>query len=122
MQILAVCVPQELVDHRLRILALAGVTPQKMDVEPLVLLNAILALQGVATDETLVLLSLAPEAAVICVYHAAAGAPLIRYLQGQHQSAADMIGEIRTTVAYFQSELVAESAGIYADDGIGVRS
>jgi hypothetical protein len=110
MKILAVCVPQELVDHRLRILALAGVTPQKMDVEPLVLLNAILALQGVATDETLVLLSMAPEAAVICVYHAAAGAPLIHYLQGQHQSAADMIGEIRTTVAYFQSELVAESA------------
>src|SRR5207245_178450 len=76
----------------------------------LTLLNAILAMHEVATDETLVLLSLAPEAALICVYHAAAGAPLIRYLQGQQQSTAAMIAEIRTAVAYFQSELAVESA------------
>ena len=110
MQILAVCVPQELVEQRLRILAMAGVMPQTMDVEPLALLSAVLSMQEVATDETLVLLSLAPEAALICVYHAAAGAPLIRYLQSQQQSTAEMIAEIRTAVAYFQSELAAESA------------
>ena len=80
MHIMAVCVPQDLVDRRLRLLTRAGVTPQKMDVQPLALLNAILALQEVTTDETLVLLSLVSEAAFVCVYHAAAGAPLIRYL------------------------------------------
>src|SRR5262245_1534316 len=99
MQILAVCVPQELVEQRLRILARAGVTPQKMEVEPLTLLNAILSMHEVATDETLVLLSLAPEAALVCVYHAAAGAPLIHYLQSQQHSPAEMIAEIRTAVA-----------------------
>jgi Tfp pilus assembly PilM family ATPase len=110
MHILAVCVPQELVERRRRILALAGVTLQKLDVEPFALLNAILALQGVATDETLVLLNLAPETAWIGVYHAVAGAPLIRYLHDQHESVADMIGEIRTVVAYFQAEHGTQSA------------
>src|SRR5262249_18493194 len=110
MQILAVCVPQELVEQRLRILARAGVTPQKMEVEPLTLLNAILSMHEVATDETLVLLSLAPEAALVCVYHAAAGAPLIHYLQSQQHSPAEMIAEIRTAVAYFQAELATEAA------------
>lgn len=110
MRLLAVCVPQELVDRRLRILAMAGVTPQRIDVEPLALLNTTLAMQGVAADDTLVLLGMAPEAAMICMYHAAAGAPLIHYLPDPHQSGADMIGEIRTAVAYFQSELAVESA------------
>ena len=109
MHIMAVCVPRELLEQRRRILALAGVTPQKMDVEPLALLNAILALQGVATDETLVLLSLVSEAALVCVYHAAAGAPLISYLHDQHESAAEMLGEIRTAVNYFQSQLAEVS-------------
>ena len=109
MHIMAVCVPQDLVDRRLRLLSRAGVTPQKLDVQPLALLNAILALQGVDTDETLVLLSLVPEAALICVYHAAAGAPLIRYLHDQHESAAEMLGEIRTAVSYFQSQLAEVS-------------
>ncbi len=58
MHIMAVCVPQDLVDRRLRLLTRAGVTPQKMDVQPLALLNAFVALHGVDTDETLVLLSL----------------------------------------------------------------
>ena len=107
MHIMAVCVPQDLVDRRLRLLTRAGVTPQKMDVQPLALLNAFVALHGVDTDETLVLLSLVPEAVLICVYHAAAGAPLIRYLHDQHASAAEMLSEIRTAVTYFQS-LLAE--------------
>ena len=110
MQLLAVCVPQELMDRRQRILARAGVTPQKMDVEPLALLNGVLAMQEGVMDDTLVLLSLAPKAALVCVYHAAAGAPLIRYLQSPQQSTAAMIAEIRTAVAYFQAELEAESA------------
>ena len=42
---------------------------------------------------------------------AAAGALLIRYLQNQQESVADMVAEIRTAVAYFQSELGAGSAG-----------
>jgi len=109
MHIMAVCVPQNLVDHRLRLLTRAGVTPQKMDVQPLALLNAILALQGVATDETLVLLSLVSETTLVCVYHAAAGAPLISYLHDQHESAAEMLGEIRTAVHYFQSQLAEVS-------------
>jgi Tfp pilus assembly PilM family ATPase len=109
MHIMAVCVPQDLVDRRLRLLTRAGVTPQKMDVQPLALLNAILALQEVDTDETLVLLSLASEAALICVYNAAAGAPLIRYLHAEHESAAEMLGEIRTAVTYFQSQLAEVS-------------
>jgi Tfp pilus assembly PilM family ATPase len=110
MHILAVCAPQDLVERRRRILTMAGVTPQRIDVEPLALLNAILAMQGVAMDDTLLLLSMAPEAALICMYHATAGPPLIRYLQDPHPSVADMIGEIRTTVAYFQSEHAMEAA------------
>ena len=108
MQILAVCAPQELVEHRLQILAKAGVMPQKMDVEPLALLNAVLAMHEIAMDETLVLLSLAPT--LICVHRAAAGALLIRYLQDQQESVDDMVAEIRTAVAYFQSQLAAGSA------------
>ena len=108
MQILAVCAPQELVEQRLQILARAGVVPQKMDVEPLALLNAVLAMHEMAMDETLVFLSLAP--ALICVHRAAAGAPLIRYLENQPESVADMVAEIRTAVAYFQSQLGAGSA------------
>ena len=108
MQILAVCAPQELLEQRLQILARAGVVPQKMDVEPLALLNAVLAMHEMAMDETLVFLSLAP--ALICVHRAAAGAPLIRYLENQPESVADMVAEIRTAVAYFQSQLGAGSA------------
>ena len=109
MDILVVCVPQDLVDRRVRLLTRAGVTPQRLDVQPLALLNAIMALHEVGRDETLVLLSLVSEAAFVCVYHAAAGAPLVRYLPDQHESAAEMLGEIRTAVTYFQSQLAEVS-------------
>ena len=95
-------------EGQMQILARAGVVPQKMDVEPLALLNAVLAMHEMAMDETLVFLSLAP--ALICVHRAAAGAPLIRYLENQPESVADMVAEIRTAVAYFQSQLGAGSA------------
>ena len=108
MQILTVCAPQELVEQRLQILAKAGVVPQKMDVEPLALLNTVLAMHEMAMDETLVLISLVP--ALLCVYRAATGAPLIRYLENPEDSVTDMVAEIRTTVAYFQTWHATESA------------
>lgn len=110
MHILAVCAPRELFQHRLRILSMAGVTPKRMAVGPLAILNAILALQGVARDETVVLLSTEAEVPFLCIYQRNAGAPLVRYFQDQHPSPAELIAGIRTSVAYFQSELATGSA------------
>ena len=109
MHILAVCAPRELLQHRLRILRMAGVTPRRMEVGPLAILNAVLALQGVARDETMILLSTEAEVPFLCIYQRSAGAPLVRYFQDQYHSAAALIAGIRTAVAYFQSELVAGS-------------
>ncbi len=110
MHILAVCAPRELFQHHLRILRMAGVTPRRIEVGPLAILNAILALHGVAGDETVILLSTAAEVPFLCLYQRSAGAPLVRYFQDQYQSAAALIAEIRTAVAYFQSELAVGSA------------
>ena len=110
MQILAVCAPQELFQQRLRILRLAGVTPRRIEVGPLAILNAILALHGVARDETVILLSTEAEVPFLCLYQRSAGAPLVRYFQEQYHSAAALIAEIRTAVAYFQAELAVGSA------------
>ena len=110
MHILAVCAPRELFQHRLRILRLAGVTPRQMHVGPLAILNAILTLQGVARDETVILLSTEAEVPFLCIYQRSAGAPLVRYFEEQYHSAAELIAGVRTSVAYFQSELVAGSA------------
>lgn len=110
MHILAVCAPRELFQHRLRILRLAGVTPRRMEVGPLAILNAVLTLQGVAKDETVILLSTEAEIPFLCIYQRSAGAPLVRYFQDQYQSAAELIAGIRTAVAYFQSELGVSSA------------
>ena len=110
MHILAVCTPRELFQHRLHILRMAGVTPKRIEVEPLAILNAILALQGVDRDETVVLLSTEAEVPFLCIYQRSAGAPLVRYFQDQDQSAAELLAGIRTSVAYFQSELAVGSA------------
>lgn len=110
MSILAVCAPQEMVEHHQRILSMAGVTPQKLDVESLAILNALLTLQGFASEETLVLLGMVPVIPFLCVYHREAGAPLVRYFQDQNQSASVAVEEIRTTVAYFQSRFAIGSA------------
>jgi len=56
------------------------------------------------------LLSTEAEVPFLCLYQRSAGAPLVRYFEEQYHSAFELIAEIRTAVAYFQSELAVNSA------------
>jgi len=67
MNILAVCAPITLIGKRLRMLEGVHITPSHMDVEPLVNLNAFLALEGIGQDETLVLISLNGPVPCLCL-------------------------------------------------------
>jgi len=110
MHMLAVCAPRRLMEQRLRLLQLAGVTARLVDVEPLALLNAVLMLQGDAGADTLVMLCLESDGPFLCIYHPAAGVPLVHYFQGREHGIDKMIEEIRASIGYFRSEVGMESA------------
>jgi len=110
MNILAVCAPRTLMEKRLKVLEEAHLTPRHMDVEPLVTLNAVLALDGIGQDETLVLISLNEPAPFLCVFNQKSCGTLIRYIPQAFESPAAAADDIRTSVAYFQAEIASGSS------------
>ncbi len=109
MKILAVCVPNALIERRLKVLEAAHLTPCCVDVEPLVTLNAFLALEGLGEDETLVLISLNKPMPFICVFNRQSGDTLIRYMPEAFENPTAAVENIRTSVAYYQAEIAAGS-------------
>jgi hypothetical protein len=81
-----------------------------MDVEPLVTLNAVLALEGIGQDETLVLISLNKPAPFLCVFNQKSCGTLIRYIPQAFENPAATADDIRTSVAYFQAEIASGSS------------
>jgi len=110
MNILAVCAPITLIGKRLRMLEGVHITPSHMDVEPLVNLNAFLALEGIGQDETLVMISLNNPVPCLCLFNRQKGETLIRYIPEALVSAAAAVEGIRTSVAYFQAEIAPGSS------------
>ncbi len=110
MNILAVCAPITLIGKRLRMLEGVHITPSHMDVEPLVNLNAFLALEGIGQDETLVLISLNGPVPCLCLFNRQKGETLIRYIPEALVSPAAAVEGIRTSVAYFQAEIAPGSS------------
>jgi len=109
MKILAVCVPNALIERRLKVLAAAHLTPRHVDVEPLVTLNAFIALEGLGQDETLVLISLNKPVPFVCVFNRQSGDTLIRYMPEAFENPAAAVENIRTSVAYYQAEIAPGS-------------
>ena len=109
MKILAVCAPKNLIEKRLKVLEAAHLTPRHVDVEPLVTLNAFLALEGLGQDETLVLISLNKPVPFICVYNRQSGDTLIRYMPEALENPTAAVENIRTSVAYYQAEIASGS-------------
>ncbi len=110
MNILAVCAPITLIGKRLRMLEGVHITPSHMDVEPLVNLNAFLALEGIEQDETLVMISLNDPVPCLCLFNRQNGETLIRYIPEALVSAAAAVEGIRTSVAYYQAEIAPGSS------------
>ena len=110
MNILAVCAPITLIGKRLRMLEGVHITPRRMDVEPLVNLNAFLTIEGLGQDETLVLISLNGPVPCLCLFNRQKGETLIRYIPEALVSPAAAVEEIRTSVAYFQAEIAPGSS------------
>ncbi len=110
MNILAVCAPITLIGKRLRMLEGVHITPRRMDVEPLVNLNAFLTIEGLGQDETLVLISLNGPVPCLCLFNRQKGETLIRYIPEALVSPAAAVEGIRTSVAYFQAEIAPGSS------------
>jgi type IV pilus assembly protein PilM len=79
-EVLSVAVPRARIDERLRLLQLAAVDVQILDVEPLALLNGAISLMALDPDELLVLLTIGRQRSVLCLF-SEAGPVVARYLE-----------------------------------------
>jgi type IV pilus assembly protein PilM len=78
-EVLSVSVPRSRIDERLRLLELAAVDVQILDVEPLAMLNAAIHLTALDANELLVLLTVGRTRSVLCLY-SEQGPVVARYL------------------------------------------
>ena len=78
-EVLSVSVPRPRIDERLRLLELAAVDVQILDVEPLAMLNGAIHLTALDPSELLVLLTVGRTRSVLCLY-SEQGPVVARYL------------------------------------------
>jgi type IV pilus assembly protein PilM len=78
-EVLSVSVPRPRIDERLRLLELAAVDVQILDVEPLAMLNGAIHLTALDAGELLVLLTVGRTRSVLCLY-SEQGPVVARYL------------------------------------------
>jgi type IV pilus assembly protein PilM len=90
-EILAVSAPRGLVEERTRLLALATVRVQKLDVEPLAVLNAAAHLTAFEAGELLVIVTIGWQRTVLCLL-SDQGPVVARYLE---VGAEDMVEKLR---------------------------
>jgi type IV pilus assembly protein PilM len=88
--VLSVSVPRGRIDERLRLLQLAAVDVQVLDVEPLALLNGAIHLTALEAGELLVLLTIGARTSVLCLY-SEEGPVVARYLDAGAQTFSDRL-------------------------------
>ena len=79
-EVLSVAVPKARIDERLRLLQLAAVDVQILDIEPLALLNGAISLTALDPGELLVLLTIGRQRSVLCLF-SEEGPVVARYLE-----------------------------------------
>ena len=89
-EVLSVSVPRARIDERLRLLELAAVDVQILDVEPLALLNGAIHLTALDAGELLVLLTIGRDRSVLCLY-SEQGPVVARYLAAGSQTFLDQL-------------------------------
>ena len=89
-EILSVSVPRARIDERMRLLELAGVNIQILDVEPLALLNGAMRLTALDQGELLVLLTIGRQRSVLCLY-SEQGPVVARYLPAGAETFLDRL-------------------------------
>jgi type IV pilus assembly protein PilM len=93
-EVLSVAVPRARIDERLRLLQLAAVDVQILDVEPLALLNGAIRLTALGPGELLVLLTIGRQGSVLCLF-SEQGPVVARYLAA---GAETFMGQLRATL------------------------
>jgi type IV pilus assembly protein PilM len=88
--VLSVSVPRARVDERMRLLELAAVDVQILDVEPLALLNGAMHLTALDHGELLVLLTVGRQRSVLCLY-SEQGPVVARYLPAGAETFLDQL-------------------------------
>src|SRR5262245_7198783 len=89
-EILSVSVPRARIDERMRLLELAGVDIDVLDVEPLALLNGAMRLTALDQNELLVLLTVGRQRSVLCLY-SEQGPVVARYLLAGAEAFLDQL-------------------------------
>ena len=92
-EILSVSVPRARIDERMRLLELAGVDIQILDVEPLALLNGAMRLTALDQGELLVLLTIGRQRSVLCLY-SEQGPVVARYLSAGAETFLDQLRDV----------------------------
>jgi len=89
-EVLSVSVPRARIDERMRLLELAGVDIDVLDVEPLALLNGAMRLTALDQNELLVLLTIGRQRSVLCLY-SEQGPVVARYLSAGAEAFLDQL-------------------------------
>ena len=89
-EVLSVSVPRARIDERMRLLELAAVDIQILDVEPLALLNGAMHLTALDHGELLVLLTVGRQRSVLCLY-SEQGPVVARYLSAGAETFLDQL-------------------------------
>jgi len=93
-EVLSVAVPKARIDERLRLLQLAAVEVEILDVEPLALLNGAISLTALDPAELLVLLTIGRQRSVLCLF-SEQGPVVARYLDA---GAETFMEQLRVTL------------------------